>query len=71
MTGNEIHYLTECENRILVRARAPIFKHFQSKYPNFDEHNPKQKSGLLLGCEDNQFCSLIHEVCHECFPMPN
>ena len=59
-----------------MKATAPLLRYFGSRYPNFDELNPKQKTGIFLGCEDNQSlkkvgtcCSLIREVFGKWFSM--
>ena len=60
-TGDEKHYLAECENEIFV-----------TRYPNLTNSTPNRKQGG----EDNRslmkmgkVCLLIHEVFYECFSM--
>ena len=75
-TGDEKHYLVDCRNKIFEDARAPLIKHFESKYPNFKEFDSEQKAVFLLGCKDplslkkvGKFCLLIHDLFQECFSV--
>ena len=63
-TGDEKHYLCECQDPHFTNLRTPVFAYLNEKYPNFQLLSPIEKAIFLLNCEDPASSLKIRKFCH-------
>ena len=64
-TGDEKHYLCECQDPLFTELRTPVFTYLNEKYPNFQLLNPIEQATFLLNCEDPASSARIGKFCHD------
>ena len=67
--GNEIHYLNECNDSVIVETRETLLKPFQTKWKGVDQITSEELCKAIVGCQNDNILNDIGNlsiICKKC-----
>ena len=62
--GNEIHYLTECNDSVIVETREALLKPFQTKWEGVNQITSEELCKAIVGCQNDDMLNNIGNLCY-------